>query len=172
MLLTQGTSRADVLLGIELKSWYLLAKEGEPSFRFTVTPLACAPQDLIVIVPWVLSNVLSGSPIVFEPYIAPARYIAEYRNYWWQNLRDASKDAAIQSPEKVSFYPAVRDEISDKALEDKGKNFGRIARLGIMDEYTRPFAHVNLLGLEAAAWREFFKKKIKPLSVEDTDEYK
>ncbi len=73
---------------------------------------------------------------------------------------------------QFSFYPAVRDEISDKALEDKGKNFGRIARLGIMDEYIRSFGHVNLLGLEAATWCEFFKKKIEPLSVEDADEYK
>jgi hypothetical protein len=126
---------------------------------------------LIVIVPWALSNVLSGSPVIFEPYVAPARYIAEYRNYWWQNLRNASKNTEIQSPENVSHYPAVRDEISDKPLEDKGKNFGRIARLGIMDEYIRSFEQVNLLGLEVAAWREFFKKKLGPLFVEDADEY-
>ena len=45
---TSGTDRheSEILLGIELKSWYLLAKEGEPSFRFQVTPAACAKQDL------------------------------------------------------------------------------------------------------------------------------
>jgi hypothetical protein len=64
---------ADVLLGIELKGWYLLAKEAEPSFRFQVTPAACARQDLIVVVPWALTNVISGSPMVFPPFLESAR---------------------------------------------------------------------------------------------------
>jgi hypothetical protein len=76
LLLNPNTK--DVIMGIELKSWYLLAKEGEPSFRFTTNPNACAVPDLLVVVPWALSNVLSGNPIVFKPYIKPARYIAEY----------------------------------------------------------------------------------------------
>ena len=30
----------DTALGIELKGWYMLAKEAEPSFRYQVSPLA------------------------------------------------------------------------------------------------------------------------------------
>ena len=30
-------------MGIELKGWYVLAKEREPSFRQKVTPAACSP---------------------------------------------------------------------------------------------------------------------------------
>ena len=33
---------APPIMGIELKGWALLAKEGEPSFRYTVTRDACA----------------------------------------------------------------------------------------------------------------------------------
>lgn len=55
-----------ILLGIELKGWYVLAKEGEPSLRFTATAAACNPWDMIVVVPWVLSQVISGSPICYE----------------------------------------------------------------------------------------------------------
>ncbi|MGH2410505.1 MAG: hypothetical protein ACRDGS_09075, partial [Chloroflexota bacterium] len=51
-------------IGVELKGWYLLAKESEPSFRYKVTPMACGPLDLLVIVPWRLKNILSGSPII------------------------------------------------------------------------------------------------------------
>lgn len=51
---------ADVLLGIELKGWYRLAKEEAPTYRFTVTPAACNEHDLLVVVPWVLSNILAG----------------------------------------------------------------------------------------------------------------
>lgn len=39
------------LLGVEMKGWYLLAKEGEPTFRFTATAAACNPWDLLVVVP-------------------------------------------------------------------------------------------------------------------------
>ena len=44
-----------IIMGIELKGWYILAKEREPSFRYKVTPAACAPADLLVVVPWTLS---------------------------------------------------------------------------------------------------------------------
>jgi len=147
----------DIIMGIELKSWYLLSKEGEPSFRYTVTPSACADQDLLVVVPWVLSNVISGKPIVFKPFIVSARYAAEYRNYWWQNVRETSEDTTIVSPSNVSPYPSSRDFIDDKPREDKGKNFGRIARTGIMDEWVKSFDDVKLLGIRIKDWREFFK---------------
>ena len=81
---TAEGSGEDIIMGIELKGWYLLAKEGEPSFRFQVTPAACGPQDLIVVVPWVLNNVISGSPRVLSPYIESAQYAAQYRNYHWE----------------------------------------------------------------------------------------
>lgn len=68
-VLLRKTSSDEILLGIELKGWYLLAKEAEPSLRFQTTGAACAKQDLIVVVPWVLGNVISGSPILFEPFI-------------------------------------------------------------------------------------------------------
>ncbi len=50
----------EIVLGVELKGWYLLAKEGEPTFRFHASPGACAPQDLLVVYPWALANVISG----------------------------------------------------------------------------------------------------------------
>jgi hypothetical protein len=59
----------------------------------------------------------------------------------------------------VAPYPEARDEISDKPVDDKGKNFGRIARLGIMDEYVTTFDQVDLLGIEVARWRQFFKER-------------
>jgi hypothetical protein len=56
----------DTAMGVELKGWYILSKEQEPSFRYTITAAACSPYDLIAIVPWYLKNVLSGSPVVLE----------------------------------------------------------------------------------------------------------
>lgn len=168
----QGESFPDVLLkragdnvelpilGIELKSWYLLAKEGEPSYRFKTTPAACAPQDLHVVVPWVLSNVVSGVPIVFEPYVGLSSYMAEYRNYWWQHLRETEGDTTIRSPQGVTPYPAARTSYSDEAVEDSGNNFGRIARIGIIDDWVEKFDDLTLIGISVGRWREFFKGPI------------
>jgi hypothetical protein len=159
VLLVDPDNTNDVLFGIELKSWYLLAKEAEPSFRYQVTPAACADADLLVIIPWVLSNVLSGSPIIFNPYIAPARYIAEYRNFWWQSVRQTSDATAIRSPDNVTPYPQGRDKIVDHPVADSGNNFGRIARTRLMDDYVDSFRDDLLLGVTVDSWRKFLKSQ-------------
>lgn len=148
------------VFGIELKSWYLLAKEGEPSPRFRVSAKAIAPADLFVVVPWVLSNVLTGSPIVYEPYVELAKYVAEYRNYWWQHLRETKASIEIRSPSKVKPYPSAREQINDVPVADRGGNFGRIARTGIMDDWVRSFNQLQLLGISVESWRRFFKNAV------------
>jgi hypothetical protein len=162
VLLTKTSSmetglREDIILGIELKGWYLLSKEGEPSFRFQVTPAACAIPDLVVVVPWGLSNVISGSPQIFTPYIESARYAAEYRNYWWQSLRESKIDTGIIAPKTVEPYPKKSDRISDIPQSDQGGNFGRFSRSGIMDEYIKRVNTQLLCGIRADYWRDFFK---------------
>jgi len=158
----QAPEGATPLLGIELKSWYLLAKEGEPSLRFHVTPRACSPQDLFVVVPWALSNVLSGSPLVYEPFIESARYVAEYRNYWWQSIRVTEADAAITSPTNVMPYPGPKTQINDMAVSDSGNNFGRVARIKLQefDDWVARFADLSLLGILVGQWRKFFRDQI------------
>jgi hypothetical protein len=145
------------LLGIELKGWYLLAKESEPSFRFQVTPAVCAVADLIVVVPWALNNVISGSPAVFTPYVESARYAAEYRNYHWQHLREAKGDKSIIGPSGVSPYPKKSNQIADRPMADQGGNFGRFARTGIMDEFLELAKRELLAGIHAEHWLAFFK---------------
>jgi hypothetical protein len=146
-----------IVMGIELKGWYLLAKEGEPSFRFQVSPGACAPQDLIVVVPWVLNNVISGSPRVLPPYIESARYAAEYRNYHWHVVRDSKGPNGIIPAQDVAPYPSKTDHIADVPESDAGKNFGRYARTGLMDRYLEQTRAELLCGIQAEHWLRFFK---------------
>lgn len=148
----------EVLFGIELKSWYLLAKEGEPSFRYKVDPRACAEPDLLVVVPWALSYIIGGAPVIFNPYVKQARYVAEFRNYWWKQERKAESDAEIIRPKNVKPYPGARDNFSDSPKNDKGGNFGRIARSAIMDSYVKGFDKLDLLGIKLDSWRDFFKE--------------
>lgn len=150
-------SSNETLMGLELKGWYLLAKETEPSLRFQTTAAACAQQDLIVVVPWVLGNVISGSPILFEPFVESARYAAEYRNYHWQYIRKTDQDTSIETAKSVGPYPSKSDQISDHARYDSGGNFGRLARSGLMDDYLAKLSDVSLCGIRAIYWRDFLK---------------
>jgi hypothetical protein len=147
----------ETLLGVELKGWYLLAKEAEPSLRFQTTSAACAKQDLIAVVPWVLGNVLSGSPILFEPFIESAKYAAEFRNYHWQNIRQTTHDTHIEVPKGVGPYPSKSDQIIDKPRYDGGNNFGRLARTGMLDAYMEKLNEVPLCGIKTMYWRQFLK---------------
>lgn len=165
------TGDEGILMGIELKGWYVLAKEREPSFRYQVTPAACAPADLIAIFPWALDNVVSGSPRIFAPYLENARFVAEYRNWHWEWKRasKAKKDGTMP-PRGVALstitvpYPQLKsDEISDKAEYDGGGNFGRIARTNLTRDYIEGIDGVGglmrqtLAGIPLWAWQEFFK---------------
>lgn len=160
LLTSRGSDKAkpgEIAFGIELKGWYLLAKEGEPSFRYQVTAAACTQLDLIVVVPWFLSNIISGAPKVLQPYIELAGYAASYRNYHWQHLRVAKSDVRIDSPIDVKPYPIKSDQIADRPRHDAGGNFGRFARTGLMDEYMATVNDEPIAGIEARYWREFFK---------------
>lgn len=157
-LISRSSTASSPILGIELKGWYLLSREGEPSFRYTATRAACDPSDLLVVVPWHLSNVLSGVPIVYEPYIEQAIYAADYRNYYWQYQRGPKADGTIVSPSGVQPYPPPKSKISDKPRSDGGKNFGRVARVkGLMDWYTELCLSSPVAGIEARHWVSFFK---------------
>lgn len=157
-VLLRRSSDQHILMGIELKGWYLLAKEAEPSFRFQVTPAACALPDLVVVVPWALAQVISGSPIVFDPYIESAQYAAQYRNYHWQHVRRArSADISVIPPSgEVRPYPTKSDMILDHTA-DQGGNFGRFARTGLMDEYLQQMKARMLCGLRVEHWLAFLK---------------
>lgn len=155
-VLLRYPARGDIKLGIELKSWYLLAKEGEPTLRYKETPAVCTPWDLIVVVPWFLSDVISGTPRLLTPFIESARYVAEYRNYWWQYVRKAEGSREIITPADVTPYPQKTDHILDRPVADEGGNFGRIARAGIIDQYADDVLNELVAGIPARYWRQFF----------------
>lgn len=156
-VLLRRTAGDDILMGIELKGWYLLAKEAEPSLRFQVTESACAPPDLIVVVPWVLTNVISGSPVLFEPFLEVAKFAASYRNYHWKHVRQTRMEAEVDVPEGIRPYPRKSDQILDRPRADGGGNFGRLARTGMMDAYMQKLGDVQLCGIGSRYWRDFLK---------------
>lgn len=150
--------KVEVGLGIELKGWFLLAKEGVPSFRFTTTPAACADHDLLVVLPWYLDNVLAGSPVAAQPFVVLARWAAEYRNYYWQHMRETSDSTEIHSPPGAVPYPTSDTRIADSPAYDGGKNFGRVARVsGLMDQFIRASNLTEVLGIRIGDWHSFLK---------------
>lgn len=167
--LQNSADPSDVLLGIELKGWYLLAKEKEPSFRFLATPQACARADLFVVYPWHLSEVISGVPRLAEPYVELARHVAEYRNYHWEHVMSHRNSPRVIPASARDPYPSKTDEILDRAEDDGGRNFGRIARTGLMDRFCEAAGERLLSGIPARHWRKFFKTFTETATTEAID---
>lgn len=143
------------LIGIELKGWYLLAKEEMPSFRFVASADAMTVWDLLVVFPWSLSNVISGTPVLGAPFIEQAKYLADLRTYYWEH-RSPNAEPVVH-PE-THPYPDPRSAYSDQVTDDRGKNFGRIARVrGLMDGWIEESLNTPLAGIEAKWWVKFLK---------------
>ncbi len=156
-----------VLMGIELKGWYVLAKEKEPSFRYKTTPAVCALADLLVVVPWALSGVISGSPRVFTPHVVGARYAADYRNWYWENMKSGKGDNSITLSTVATHYPTKSDMIADRPASDRGGNFGRFARTGAMDSYVEDLFEDKLAGIPLWAWQKFLSLFTESRTIED-----
>lgn len=100
--------------------------------------------------------------MVYAPYIEQARYAAEYRNWWWETrreTRDTSEQRKISIPQgNVRPYPDPKTPIADRAVKDRGSNFGRMARLaGLMDDYTESMRDQHVAGIPAEHWISFFR---------------
>ena len=158
-LVRRGAGQHDIAMGIELKGWYLLSKEGVPSLRFQTTPAACSPFDLIAVVPWHLSNVLSGTPVAREPWVSSARHTAEFRNNWWATVRETSDPKGISSPAGVHPYPTKDMQIADVPDYDGGGNFGRLARVvGLMTEFIASAKAQDAMGIPINDWILFLRR--------------
>lgn len=150
----------DIAIGIELKGWFLLAKEGVPSLRYQVSPAACADHDLVCVVPWYLSNAVSGVAQVAEPWVESARYAAEWRDYWWQFVRGGtgSQSRGVTYPPNAAPYPSKADLVTAKADYDGGNNYGRLPRCRpLMDQFIEKAGSTPILDILAKDWVWFLK---------------
>lgn len=155
-----GPDRDDApLIGIELKGWYLLSKESEPSLRYKASADAVTEWDLICCVPWGLSNVLSGKPVVYDPYVEQAKFASDMRTYYWNHRRgdNPNRDCGIRHPETTP-YPRPGTQYVDVPNQDGGGNFGRIARVnGLMADWVNESMDTPMAGIEAKYWVSFFR---------------
>lgn len=162
LLVDDSLDDAEPLMGIELKGWYLLSKEKEPSFRYKVTPDACNEQDILAVFPWSLENAITGSPKIYRPFITSAKYASKYVDYYWLEQRDA--DGEINRPNNVSPYPKSSERIQDKPTDDSGNNYGRLSRSGLMDDYNNSLKNTEVSGIKSSDWVSFFKEVTKDTS--------
>lgn len=141
------------------KGWFAVAKESKPTFRYNINPDACAAQDLIVVFPWVLSDVVAGSPKLLRPYVGEAKHAALFRNYYWRTMRTREgKNPGIIEAEHRTPYPASKiDKCSDSGVDDSGDNFGRLARSGLLDDFVSHTGKQVVSGIPVKAWVKFFK---------------
>ena len=151
-----------ILMGIELKGWFVLSKEGEPSFRYKIAPHCCAEADLLVVMPWVFDSVISGKPKLLAPIITEARWAASMRNHHWEWVRanrngEPQERRRVTSAAHVGYYPTKSDRSSDTPVNDSGNNFGRVARCGAIDAEIDERLKTDALGIPVEAWRRFLQ---------------
>ena len=163
----------DVILGIELKSWFILSKEGEPSFRYRTASEACDPADLLCIIPWYLSDAVCGHPVLVTPWVYSAKAASEATKRYWIYERQTNKPETIKRrgleiPNGVRPYMEnARDKTNYKPVEDGGNNFGRLARTGIMSDFVDETLLTDILGIPANNWRLFLKAHTDSYSLQD-----
>ena len=151
-----------ILMGIELKGWFVLSKEGEPSFRYKIAPHCCAEADLLVVMPWIFDSVVSGKPKLLEPIVAEARWAAEIRNHHWEWVRanrnnEAHTRRGVTPAAHHGFYPNKAARSADIPISDSGGNFGRVARCGAIDTEVDERLKDDALGIPVDAWRRFLQ---------------
>lgn len=154
-------SAMPIIFGIELKGWFLLGKEGEPSFRYKITPAACADADLLVVFPWILDEVTSGTPKLLKPFVAEAKHAAFHRNYYWtygrkERGKGVANKEVVLSPH-AEPYPVKADAANDRAASDSGSNFGRVARGAFMSDFVADLLVQPIGGIPAEYWQKFLQ---------------
>lgn len=161
--LVKVTDTKNIVLGIELKSWFILSKEGEPSFRYRTASEACDKGDLLCIVPWYLSDAVCGNPVLLSPWIFSAKAAAEATKRHWVYFRQTDTPLSLtqrglEVPKGIKPYMEnARDKTNYKPMLDGGNNFGRLARTGIMDDFVNETLMTDILGIPANNWRLFLK---------------
>ena len=163
----------NIVLGIELKSWFILSKEGEPSFRYKTASEACDQGDLLCIIPWYLSDAVCGNPILLSPWVFSAKAAAEATKRYWLYERQTEKpftlkERELEVPTDCKPYMLnARDKTNYKPANDGGNNFGRLARTGIMTNFVEETLQTDILGIPANNWRLFLKAHTDSHSLSD-----
>lgn len=157
-LVRSGTGASGIALGVELRSWFLLAKEAVPHLRYRVTPAACAPHDLVCVVPWHLSNAAAGTAQVIEPWVANARFAAQWRDHWWQFVRQTRDAPGIYHPPDASPYPTRAELVDAVPDDDDGHDFGSLAHCKpLMDDFLARTSRHEILGIAVRSWYLFLR---------------
>lgn len=63
------------------------------------------------------------------------KFPVEHRNHHWEVVMTRKKSALIIRSKWNRPYPSKADEILDRAVHDSGRNFGRIARTGLLEHF-------------------------------------
>lgn len=120
--------------------------------------LSDLPQDLLVVYPWGLDEVISGAPRLLRPFIEEARYAAEHRNHYWTVTRGVTgSDADVIQASVTTPYPSKGDKFNDEPRKDQGKNFGRVARGGLMTDFIATLLEQSVSGIPARHWQAFLR---------------
>ena len=81
--------------------------------------------------------------------------MAKRWNKWWTEARQSYDSTGIRVPDAVGPHPGAREKIADEPVSDAGVNFGRLARMGMFDEYKKRINGEEVAGVAVSSWQRF-----------------
>jgi hypothetical protein len=105
-----------ILLSVEVKSWFVFAKD-DITARFEAAPNIIRGGSLIVLVPWCMTNLVSGSPRLLLPYVGDAKALAERRDDVWKAGGGRQFAKGQVSPKRKVETPVV-DRVPSASVRD------------------------------------------------------
>jgi len=158
-----------ILLSIELKSWFVFSGD-EITARFHTSPDAIPDGSLLIIYPWLLDRIISGSPLLLAPHIADAKELALKRDSAWH--KEGVKKVDIVTEDEIkSAINKIRNKSVGMQWNDKLKvwepesdNFSKIWRIyddAINIDFYSKTMQYTINGRTIASWRTVFSLGLK-----------
>lgn len=162
-------STKEILLSIELKSWFVFSGD-EITARFHTSPDAIPEGSLLIIYPWTLNKIISGSPLLLMPHVTDAKELARKRDTTWtkegRRKIETIGEMGIKSPINKIRNKSIGVQWNEKtsSWETESDNFGKIWRIYDesinIDFYSLAMRHL-LDNRSIADWRNIFGLSVK-----------
>ncbi len=156
------------LLSIEIKSWFVFAID-DITARFEAAPNLIRDDSLLVLFPWCMTKLISGTPKLLEPYIGNARALAQRRdNIWLAGGVREFNQGNVSAARRIELPPtaeaalnktktkSVAYQLKGTVFEKESDNFGKIWRIydsQINTIFYPKTLQNQVLGKSIAQWR-------------------
>jgi hypothetical protein len=168
-LLLVDEEKDECFLHVEVKSWYIFASDPITA-RFHTAPEYIKDDCLLVVFPWYMTEIVSGTPKLLSPLVGSAKELAERRDQVWIDGYQGRADPGtkkVETPPPGHLWDNPINQHNIKSIgyqrsstednwEIESDNFGKVYR------FYHPLTYdlkddaygKHVKGKEVSEWRE------------------